>query len=169
MTIAEKYYAMNEAIIDFLKSQSLDVSVYKYGRVAQDIKYPYFQSDYKIKDGTQPFPSKQSGTYTEFDYFLNYFVAAKNENSNDAALFTTFEKVKEAIGNPYYIILQPIASVLKIVLTPEFSFKGGREVLMRGLILTCRTVCSNVLSEVAKQTTIENVVEVAEGALEYPN
>ena len=105
--------------------------------------------------------------FKHFDYFLNYFVAAKNEDSNDAALFTTFEKVKEAIGNPYYVILQPIASVLKITHTPEFRFKGGLEVLQRGLILTCRTVCGNVLSEVAKQTTIENVVEVVEGSLEY--
>lgn len=167
MTIAEKFYAMNKAIIDFLDGQNIDAAVYKYGRVVENVKYPYFQSDYKIKNGTQPFSSKQSGRYTEFDYFLNYFVAAKNENSNDAALFTTLEKVKEAIGNPYYLILQPVVSVLKIDDAPEFTFKGGREVLQRGLILSCRTVCGNVLSEVAKQTTIENVVEVAEGALNY--
>lgn len=166
MTIAEKFYAMNAAIKSFLVSQESDAGIYKYGRVVQNVRYPYFQSDYRVRDA-QPFPSKQSGTYADFDYFLNYFVAAKNEDSNDALLFTTFEKVKEAIGNPYYLILQPIASVLKITHTPEFRFKGGLEVLQRGLILTCRTVCGNVLSEVAKQTTIENVVEVVEGSLEY--
>lgn len=166
MTIAEKYYAMNAAIKSFLVDQDIDAGIYKYGRVVEGVKYPYFQSDYRVTNA-QPFPSKQSATYTEFDYFLNYFTAAKNENPNDAALFTTFEKVKEAIGNPYYLILQPIASVLRIEHTPEFHWKGGREVLQRGLILSCRTVCGNVLSEVAKQTTIENVVEVAEGALNY--
>lgn len=166
MTIAQKYYAMNAAIQAFLVSEDETAKIYKYGRVVQGVRYPYFQSTYRVRDA-QPFPSKQSGTYTDFDYFLNYFVAAKNEDSNDALLFTTFEKVKEAIGNPYYLILQPVASVLKIAHAPEFTFKGGLEVLQRGLILTCRTVCGNVLSEIAKQTTIENVVEVAEGALEY--
>lgn len=166
MTIAQKYYAMNAAILSFLAAQGDTTEIYKYGRRPATVRYPYFQSTYKVTNA-QPFPSKQSGTYTEFDYFLNYFVAAKDEDQNDALLFTTFEKVKEAIGNPYYIILQPIASVLKITHTPEFTYKGGAEVLQRGLILTCRTVCGNVLSEVAKQTTLENVVEVVEASLEY--
>lgn len=166
MTIAEKYYALNSAINIFLAGQGETARVFKYGRVTEGKKYPYFQSDYKVIDA-QPFSTNESGRYTDFYYYLNYFVAAKNEMSNDAALFNTLEKVREAVGNPNKIILQNVASVLRIELTPEFAFKGGLEVLQRGLIFTCRAVCTHVLSDNVSEATIDNVVEVVDGALNY--
>lgn len=169
MTIAQKFYAMNTAINEFLAGlvPAQTAQVYKYGTVADGKKpYPYFQSDYKVTD-SQPFSTDESGRYTDFTFFLNFFTAAANERSNDAALFNVFEQVREAIGNPNKLILQPIASVTKIEQTPEFNFKGGLAVLQRGLILTCRAVCSHVLSDDVNEATIQNAEEVATGDLNY--
>ena len=167
MTIAEKYYAMNAAINAFLIAAGETARVFKYGTVAADNRvYPYFQSSYKVYDA-QPFGTDESGTYTDFYFYLNFFTAAKNERDNDAALFTVFEKVREAIGNPNKLILQPIASVTRVEQTPEFNFRGGVEVLQRGLILTCRAVCSHVVADGVAEATIENAVQVAGGDLNY--
>ena len=167
MTIAEKYYAMNAAINTFLAAAGETARVFKYGTVKDSARpYPYFQSDYKVYDA-QPFGTDESGTYTDFYFYLNFFTAASNERKNDAALFNVFEKVREAIGNPNKLILQPIASVTKVEQTPEFNFRGGLEVLQRGLILTCRAVCSHVVADGVAEATIENAVQVAGGDLNY--
>lgn len=166
MTIAEKYYAMNEAINLFLKGESSTARVYKYGTVMDKKPYPYFQSDYKVID-SQPFSTDESGRYTDFHYYLNFFTASKNERDNDAALFNVLEKAREAIGNPNKLILRNIASVLRIEQTPEFAFRGGLEVLQKGLILACRAVCSHVLSVSVSEATIDNAVGVAGGDLNY--
>lgn len=166
MTIAEKFYAMNAAVQTFLNAQANGVKIYKYGRRPDAVRYPYFQSEYRVTTA-QPFPTNESGRYTEFEYQLNYFTAAKNEDDNDAALFTVFEKVREGIGNPNYLILNPVAQVLKMTDAPEFRYKGGLEVIQRGLIIACRTVCSNVLSDNTTAATIDNAVAVAAGELRY--
>lgn len=166
MTIAEKFYAMNAAVQTFLNAQGHGTQIYKYGRRPDAVKYPYFQSAYRVTSA-QPFPTKESGRYTDFEYQLNFFTAAKNEDDNDAALFTVFEQVREAIGNPNYLILNPVAQVLKITDAPEFQYKGGLEVIQRGLIIACRSVCSNVLSDNTTTATIDNAVAVAAGDLRY--
>lgn len=167
MTIAEKYYAMNAAINAFLSAAGEAARVFKYGTIADDKKnYPYFQSNYRVIDA-QPFGTDESGTYTDFYFYLNFFTAAKNERDNDAALFMVFEKVREAIGNPNKLILQPVASVTRVEQTPEFNFRGGLEVLQRGLILTCRAVCSHVVADGVADATIDNAVQVAGGDLNY--
>jgi hypothetical protein len=166
MTIAEKFYAMNAAIKAFLVAQGETAGVYKYGTVITGKPYPYFQSDYKVYDA-QPFGTDESGTYTDFYFYLNFFTAASNERKNDAALFNVFEKVREAIGNPNKLILQPIASVTRVEQTPEFNFRGGLEVLQRGLILTCRAVCSHVVADGVVDATIDNAVQVAGGDLNF--
>lgn len=164
MTLAQKYYAMNAAINVFLTSQSETARLYKYGAVVEEKKtYPYFQSTYRLKEA-QPFGTTESGSLTDFEYILNFFTAATSERTNDASLFTVFEKVREAIANPTYLIWRNIANVYGTNYAPEFSFKGGVEVLQRGLIFSCQSVCSHVLADVvgAEIPAAEAAADVSE-------
>ena len=166
MTINQKYYAMNSALIAGLANLSVVCPVYKYGTVPQPTKYPYIQTSFRVKN-RQPFGSATSGTLVTFEFYLNFFTAAGNEKSNDAALFIPYETARELITTPQTLIWSGIANVRDHEETPEFNFKGGLEVLMRGLIFDCQTVVSHVIADAGKKTTIDNSVDVANTSLTY--
>jgi hypothetical protein len=166
MNINEKYYAMNAALNTALINQRATCPVYKYGSVVQPVKYPYIQTTFRVTK-RQPNGSAQSGTLTDFDFYLNFFTAAKHERENDAALFIPYETARELITSPDYLIWSGIANVLNHDETPEFNFHGGLEVLQKGLIFKCQSVVSHVITDNTKYVTIDGAMEVVEGAINF--
>jgi len=167
MTIIEKYYAMNTALNQALVNRGIAARVYKYGAVPKGATYPYFQSTYRVTR-RQPYASSVSGVLTDFEYTLNFFTAAPNDESNDAALFEAYEIARELITSPESAIWNSIATVLSHDETPEFKFHGGLEVLMRGLVFACQTVTTFVSAiHGGEEITVDNVVDTIEKSLEY--
>ena len=169
MTLNEKYYAMNKALIDALTAQSIVCPVYKYGTVAQPATYPYIQTTYRVTK-RQPNGSAKSGTLIDFEYYMNFFTAAAHEKSNDAALFIPYETARELIVSPDNLIWSGIANVLNHDETPEFTIKGGLEVLMKGLIFKCQSVVSHVITDTGEYVwPIDSALEVVEGSINFEN
>ena len=169
MTIIEKYYAMNKALNRALAATGSGpaVRVYKYGAVPKNATYPYFQSAYRVTR-RQPFASSVSGVLTDFEYILNFFTAAPNDEANDAKLFEPYEIARELITSPESFIWDGIATILSHDETPEFNFKGGLEVLMRGLVFACQAVTTFVSSlHGGEEVTVDNVVDTIEHSLNY--
>lgn len=168
MTIIEKYYAMNTALNVALAAGGSGrpaARVYKYGAVPKGTPYPYFQSAYRVTY-RQPFASSVSGVLTDFEYMLNFFTAAPNDEANDAALFEPYEIARELITSPESAIWNDIATVLSHDETPEFKFKGGLEVLQRGLVFACQTVTSFVSTiHGGTEIDIDNIVDAIEHSL----
>jgi hypothetical protein len=165
MTINEKYYAMNAALNKALVTQGQTARVYKYGTVPKGAAYPYFQSTYRVTH-RQPFASSTSGVLTGFDYSLNYFTAASSDESNDAALFEPYEIARELITSPESFIWDGIANILSHDETPDFSVKGGLEVLQRGLVFACETVTTFVSTlHGGEEITVEEVEDTIKNAL----
>ena len=165
MTINEKYYAMNAALNKALKAKSQTAQVYKYGAVPRDTKYPYFQSIYRVTR-RQPFASSVSGVLMDFEYSLNFFTAAVSDEANDAKLFEPYEIARELITSPESFIWDGIANVYSHEETPEFHFKGGLEVLQRGLIFSCQTVTTFVSAiHGGKEITVDEVVKTIKESL----
>ena len=180
MTLYEKYYAMNAALNVALIAQNIKCPVFKYGVVAPvapmagsgsepsggSIKYPYIQTTYRtIK--RQPYGSDLSGTLTDFEYILNFFTAAGHERQNDSALFIPYETARELITNPALMIFSGIASVLEHDETPEFNFKGGLEIIQKGLVFKCQTVVTHVIEDTTTITTTDQILEVVESAMNF--
>jgi hypothetical protein len=167
MTIIEKYYAMNTALNQALGDRGIRARVYKYGAVPKGATYPYFQSTYRVTY-RQPYASSVSGVLTDFEYALNFFTAASSDEANDAALFEAYEIARELITSPESFIWNGIATVLSHDETPEFNYKGGLEVLQRGLVFACQTVTS-FASRIhgGEEITVDNVVDTIEKSLEY--
>jgi len=170
LTIIEKYYAMNKALNQALAAGGSGVSparVYKYGTVPKGARYPYFQSTYRVTY-RQPFASSTSGVLTDFEYTLNFFTAAPNDEANDAKLFEPYEIARELITSPESFIWDGIATILAHDETPEFKFYGGLEVLQRGPVFACQTVTTFVSSiHGGEEITVDNVVDTIEKSLEY--
>jgi len=166
MTIYEKYYAMNAAINTYMKGKGISSPVYKYGIVPKNQPYPYFQTTIRVTY-RQPHGTSQSGTLTNFEYTLNYFTAAKNENENDAALFIPYEVVREAIVSPNAPIWEGIANVYEHSETPEFSFKGGLEVLQKGLLFSCQAVVTHITEDEYTMTDVDEAVAAATEDLSF--
>ena len=170
MTIIEKYYAMNKALNQALAAGGSGVTparVCKYGAVPKGATYPYFQSTYRVTR-RQPYASSVSGVLTDFEYTLNFFTAAPNDEANDAKLFEPYEIARELITSPESAIWNSIATVFSHDETPDFNFKGGLEVLMRGLVFACQTVTTFVSSiHGGKEVDVDNVVDTIEKSLEY--
>jgi hypothetical protein len=166
MTLYQKYYAMNAALNTALTDHGIVCPVYKYGTVAQPVKYPYIQTTYRVTK-RQPDGSVRSGTLVDFEYSLNFFTAAGHERSNDAALFIPYETARELIVSPDTLIWSGIANVLNHDETPEFNFNGGLEVLQKGLIFTCQTVVSHVLADTGTYVPINEAMEVVDGSINF--
>ena len=169
MTIIEKYYAMNKALNQALAAGGSGpaVRVYKYGAVPKGATYPYFQSTYRVTR-RQPYASSVSGVLVDFEYTLNFFTAAPNDEANDAALFEPYEIARELITSPESFIWDGIATVLSHDETPEFNFKGGLEVLQRGLVFACQTVTTFVSSlHGGEEVVVDEVIETIKESLEY--
>lgn len=167
MTINEKYYAMNTELNKALAAQSVSARVYKYGAVPKNAAYPYFQSTYRVTY-RQPFASSVTGVLTDFEYILNFFTAKPSDEANDAALFEPYEIARELITSPESFIWKDVANVLSHDETPEFQFKGGLEVLQRGLVFACQTVTTFVSTiHGGEEVLTADVVETIEKSLHY--
>jgi hypothetical protein len=102
----------------------------------------------------------------DFEYTLNFFTAKSSDEANDAKLFEPYEKARELITSPESFIWDGIANVLSHDETPEFNFKGGLEVLQRGLVFACQAVTTFVSTiHGGKEITIEEVTKTIENAL----
>ena len=77
------------------------------------------------------------------------------------------ETARELIITPGLMIWDGITNVLNHDETPEFNFKGGLEVLMRGLIFKCQSVVSHVVTDQTTYTTIDGAMDVVESSLNY--
>lgn len=165
MTIIEKYYAMNAALNVALDNRSISARVYKYGTVPTGTKYPYFQSTYRVKN-RHPFAKKSSGVLTDFEYTLNYFLGVKDDDANDADLFIPYETARELITSPDSFIWSGIANVLRHDETPQFNFKGGLEVIQRGLVFDCQTVTTFAATiSGGKEVSADNVIATIKSSL----
>lgn len=168
MTLYEKYYAMNKALNAGLYSVDIICPIFKYGTVVKDITYPYMQSTYRITK-RQPNGSNASGTLIDFEYILNFFTAAKHERENDAALFIPYETARELVVSPDFNIWSGIANVLNHDETPEFNFKGGLEVIQKGLIFKCQSVVSHVIAFTPEIVPVDEAMEVVEDSINFEN
>lgn len=166
MTLNEKYYAMNRALNDALVAHGVTCPIYKYGAVARPVSYPYIQTTYRVTK-RQPNGSAASGTIVDFEFSLNFFTAASHERVNDASLFIPYETVRELIVSPDYLVWSGIANVLNHDETPEFDFKGGFEVIQKGLIFRCQTVVSHVIASPVKYVPEDEAMEVIEGSINF--
>lgn len=166
MTIYEKYYAMNKALNEFLIGNGYICPVYKYGTVPEGITYPYIQTTYRITK-RQAYGSSQSGTITDFEYSLNFFTAAKSDRENDSALFIPFEALREAIVSPYNPIWLGIANVYGHTETPEYKFKGGLEVLQKGLIFVCQAVTTHIVIDEYTIAPTDEAIDSVMGGIQY--
>lgn len=156
---------MNTALNQALRVQEQTAQVYKYGTVPNIISYPYFQSSYRVK-WRQPYGSSISGVLTDFEYTLNFFVAAASDEANDADLFIPYEIARELITSPESLIWRNIANVLNHNETPGFMLKGGLERLQRGLVFDCQTVCSFVSTiHSGKEISVDEIIETIEDIL----
>lgn len=165
MNISEKYYAMNTALNQGLQAQGQTARVYKYGTVPNLSKYPYFQSSYRVTR-RQPFASSESGVLTSFEYTLNFFTAAENDEDNDSALLNPYEIARELITSPESFIWRNIVNVLSHIETPEFIFKGGLERIQRGLVFDCETVTTFVSTlHGSTEVPVDEVIETIEDIL----
>jgi hypothetical protein len=159
MTIEEKYYALNTALNVALKAKAINARVHKYGIVPNGKTYPYFQSTYRVTN-RQPYAKKSTGVLTDFEYVLNFYTAAASEETNDAYLFIPYQAARELITSPDSFIFNGIANVLKHNETPQFDFKGGLEVLQRGLIFECQTVTTFAIDiDGGTEVPIDDVIE----------
>ena len=165
MTINEKYYAMNKALNTAIINQGITCPVYKYGTVVKTVSYPYIQTLYRVTK-RQPNGSAKSGTLIDFEFTLNFFTAAGNERENDSNLFIPYETARELIVSPDLLIWSGIANVLNHDEIPEFNFKGGVEVLQKGLVFKCQTVVAHVIDDATTYVGINEAMEVVEGFLE---
>ena len=165
MTINEKYYTMNKALNTAIINQGITCPVYKYGTVVKTVSYPYIQTLYRVTK-RQPNGSAKSGTLIDFEFTLNFFTAAGNERENDSNLFIPYETARELIVSPDLLIWSGIANVLNHDETPEFNFKGGVEVLQKGLVFKCQTVVSHVIADATTYVDIDEAMEVVEDILE---
>lgn len=165
MTINDTYYAMNTALNQALRAQDQTAQVYKYGTVPVPEKYPYFQSSYRVKS-RQPYASSVSGVLIDFEYTLNFFTAAVSDEANDADLFIPYEIARELITSPESMIWSGIANILNHDETPDFKFKGGLEVLQRGLVFDCQAV-TEFASTIhgGEEVPIDDVIETIQDAL----
>lgn len=160
---------MNAALNEGLQKLSINAPVYKYGTVPTGATYPYFQTTYRVQN-RQPFAKKTSGVLMDFEFVLNFFTAAASDEENDAALFYPFEAARELITSPDSFIWDGIANVLSHNETPRFDFKGGLEVLSRGLVFDCQTVTSFVSSiSGGEVVTVDNVTETIKQSLSEEN
>lgn len=166
MTLYEKYYAMNTALNTGLVNQSVVCPIYKYGRVAKPDNYPYIQTTYRVIQ-RQPNGSAISGTLIDFEYILNFFTAASHEDSNDADLFIPYETARELITSPEHLIWSDIANVLNHDDTPEFNFKGGVEVIQKGLVFRCQTVVSHVITDSTEYVSEDDAMKVVEDSINF--
>ena len=166
MTLYEKYYAMNKALNDALYSANVICPVFKYGTVVKDTPYPYIQTTYRVQK-RQPNGSNESGTLIDFEYTLNFFTAAKHERMNDAALFVPYETARELIVSPDFNIWSGITNVLNHDETPEFNFKGGLEILQKGLIFKCQSVVSHVIAFTGEIVPVDVAMEVVEDSINF--
>jgi hypothetical protein len=166
MTLNEKYYAMNSALNTALVAHSIVCPVYKYGTVSQPDKYPYIQTTYRVTK-RQPNGSVKSGTLIDFEYYLNFFTAASHERQNDAALFVPYESARELVVSPDLMIWSGITNVLNHDETPEFNFKGGLEILMKGLVFKCQSVVSPVIADTGTTVPIDEAMQVIEGSINF--
>jgi hypothetical protein len=179
MTIYEKYYAMNAALNTALIAQGVTCPVFKYGSVVkkgngypdvdgQPVSYPYIQTTFRVTK-RQPNGSSTSGTLIDFEYTLNFFTAAAHERMNDAVLFEPYEMARELIVNPDFLIWRGIANVLNHDETPEFNFRGGLEVLQKGLIFKCQSVVSHVIDYTPEEVDIDDAMETIENSINFEN
>ena len=179
MTIYEKYYAMNAALNTALIAQGVTCPVFKYGSVVkkgngypdvdgQPVSYPYIQTTFRVTK-RQPNGSSTSGTLIDFEYTLNFFTAAAHERMNDATLFEPYEMARELIVNPDFLIWRGIANVLNHDETPEFNFRGGLEVLQKGLIFKCQCVVSHVIDYIPEEVDIDDAMEVIKDSINFEN
>jgi hypothetical protein len=165
MTIIEKYYAMNAALNRAMVNLAVNAWVYKYGTVPKKATYPYFQSTYRVTS-RQPYASSVSGVLTDFEFILNFFTAAPSDEVHDAKLFEPYEIARELITSPESAIWNSIATIFSHDETPEFSMKGGLEVLQRGLVFACQTVTTFVSTiHGGVEITVDNVVDAIKESL----
>ena len=157
---------MNAALNAALVAHNITCPVYKYGTVSQPAVYPYIQTVYRVTK-RQPNGSTQSGTLLDFDYVLNFFTAARHERENDADLFIPYETARELIVSPDFLIWTGIANVLNHDETPEFRFKGGVEVLQKGLVFQCQSVVSHVIADPVKYADNDEALEVVEASINF--
>jgi hypothetical protein len=109
-----------------------------------------------------------SGVLTDFEYILNFFTAKSSDEANDAKLFEPYEIARELITSPESFIWKDIANVLSHDETPEFNFKGGLEVLQRGLVFSCQTVTTFVSTiHGGEEITVDEVVDTIKNSLDY--
>jgi hypothetical protein len=166
MNINQKYYAMNSALNAALIARDIVCPVYKYGVVAQPVSYPYMQTTYRVTK-RQPYASSVSGVLIDFEYVLNFFTAAGHEKANDTNLFIPYETARELITSPESMIWSGIANILNHDETPEFNFKGGLEVIQRGLVFNCQAVAEFISTihggvEIPVDDIIETIQEILE-------
>lgn len=161
MTLLEKYYAINKAIMAWMQGQSVYCPIVKYGIDPAVLKatfadqslslYPYFQT---FISNVRPvaWTTKEAGILTEFDFQLSFFTSPEDETVNDSSKFTPFEMARIAFTDISLRVLEeidddtgeslPYASILSTNFHYEFEMKSGSPVPSAFMLARMRAVCS---------------------------
>lgn len=178
LTLMQRYYGINKALNDYLKSRAIDCPVIKYGidpatikaqsNAQTGFKYPYFQS-YIRPVNPQAWTSSDAGTLTQFEYQLSFFTGPQDEFANDADKFIPFDVARNALSDVNIRLLATVdiygnrttlADLLDVQHHYEFSMKTGQPVPAAFLIAKMRAVCAYPISipDATLSTDIDNAI-----------
>jgi len=159
LTLKQRYYGINKAIIDYLALNNIDCKVLKYGIDPATLKdqskdqnvsiYPFIRTHLRNPKPVA-WTTKESGTMTEFDFHVSFFTSPEDEFLNDENLFIPFEVVKNAFSDidlKLFSYTTPngdqttIADLLSIIYDEEFFMNSGQPSPANFFIAKMRAVC----------------------------
>lgn len=159
-TLIQKYYAINDALQNFLESKNVRCPVIKFGVDPATLKfklkdqtvnrYPYIQT-FIAKARSTAWTSDKSGIYTLFEFQLSFFTSPENEFENDVELYKPFYLAKIALSDIDLGVLKRIddaatggvmiANLQRIREENSFSMVSGAPVPKAVLIADFSCVC----------------------------
>lgn len=173
MTLDEIYYELNGRINDFLAAQNIAARCIAFGinpsqqrARANTSRYPYFQTFYPANVSRPPHTTRDSKIITWFDFQMNYYAAAENEQYNVAALMVPYQKVMNAIQDTRVQIWRDIVSLQRIDGPVDIGYNAGSVKVSLATTFRLAAVCSYALDITPfVDSSVDSALAVIDGAL----
>lgn len=173
MTLGEIYYALNTKVNQFLVAQGDDPRCYAFGinpaqqkARADRPRYPYFQTHFPTNIDRPPHATRDSNIITWFDFQMNYYAAAENEQYNAAALTVLYDKVMNAIQDTRIQIWRDLVSLQRITGPVDIGYNAGSVKVSFATTFRLASICTYVL-EIPPyvDSSVDSALAVVNGAL----